>query len=113
MLIPQPFESYLATTLYLLFIFIIYKGVFQYTLLQKSKTNSIKSLVPLGTIGLILGIIGYIRGYMITFEAIEAAGDISPEIVASSFGHSGTYPILGLLLLATSFLFKYMNQPRN
>ncbi|MEQ8245136.1 hypothetical protein [Fulvivirga sp.] len=110
MLIPSPLDSFLSVALYVLLVFIIYKGVAQYILKSKEGVEEARSLVPLGAIGLIFGIIGYIRGYMMAFEAIEAAGDISPSIVAASFGQSGSYPILGLICLAVSYLFKYINQ---
>lgn len=91
-------------------IFIIYKGVLQY--IRKAKSSDIKSrsLIPLGAVGLILGIIGYIRGYSQAFEAIEAAADINPQIIANSVGNSIAYPVLGLLILAISFMFQYLNQ---
>jgi hypothetical protein len=45
-------------------------------------------------------------------ETIEAAGDISPAIVAQGFQNSFSYGVLGLLSLAASFVFKYLNAPR-
>jgi hypothetical protein len=113
MLIPHPFDSYLSSSIYLLLVFIIYKGVIQYLKLRKDSELKIRSLIPLGAIGLILGIIGHVRLYIKTFEAIEVAGDISPQIVASALGKGGSYPILGLLVLAVTFLFKYLNQAKN
>lgn len=110
MLIPNPIDSSLSLALYLLLIFIIYKGLVQYLQLRKDSGTRIRSLLPLGAIGVILGIIGYIRGYRMAFAAISAAGDISPELVSSAFGESGGYPILGLVCLLITFFFKYINQ---
>ena len=44
------------------------------------------------------------------FEAIEAAGDISPSIVAGALKAVWAYPILGMLTLAISCVFRYVNQ---
>ena len=41
---------------------------------------------------------------------IEEAGDISPALVAGAISGAITYPILGLVILGVSFLFKHLNQ---
>ena len=109
-MILNPLDSYLASALYLLLLFIIYKGLAQYIKQTRYGATKSRSLIPLGAVGLILGIIGYIRGYTMTFEAIEAVGDISPELVANSLGQNTSYPVLGLVTLAVTFVFRYLNQ---
>ncbi|MEM7110281.1 MAG: hypothetical protein AAF519_18790 [Bacteroidota bacterium] len=67
-------------------------------------------MVPLGWSAAVFGLIGSVRKYVITFDAIEQAGDISPSIVAAGFGSGGSYFVLGLLSLAIAFFFKFLNQ---
>jgi len=45
-----------------------------------------------------------------TFDAIAAAGDVSPALVAGGISNGYSHLPLGLLCLATAYLFKYINQ---
>jgi hypothetical protein len=67
--------------------------------------------VPLGAAATVFGFIGMFNQYIDVFKAIELAGDISPSIIASGYGSGGSYPILGLLSLAVSYVFRYINDP--
>lgn len=57
----------------------------------------LRSLIPLGLAAAAFGFIGLIMEYRDAFELIEAAGDISPSIVAGAFKAGLSYPILACL----------------
>ena len=69
-----------------------------------------RSVVPLGWAGTAVGFIGLFKQYTDAFEMIEAAGDISPSIVAGALGSGFSYPMLGFLCLAIGYVFKFVNQ---
>lgn len=115
MTIPSLFESGIATLLYLFLFFIVGMGLWQFVqpyFKSQVSERKLKSLIPLGAAATVLGVIGIIQGYINTMEIIEAAGDISPAIVAQGFKNSFSYGVLGLLSLAASFAFKYLNAPK-
>ncbi len=112
MAIPSIFESGIATILYLFLFFIVGMGLWQFIqryFKSQASERRLKSLIPLGAASTVLGVIGIIQGYINTMETIEAVGDISPAIVAQGFKNSLAYGVLGLLSLAASFVFKYLN----
>ena len=69
-----------------------------------------RSAVPLGWAAAAVGIAGLFQQYLTGFEMIEAAGDISPSIVASALRSGFAYPVLGFLCLAIGYVFKFVNQ---
>jgi hypothetical protein len=79
-------------------------------LLKSGESMQLRSLIPLGLAAAAFGFIGLFMEYREAFELIEAAGDISPSIVAGAFKAGWSYPILGLLSLAISCVFRYINQ---
>lgn len=113
MILPFPTASWVSILMYTLLIYIIYIGVWQFRILRIKGTQGhpffMSSLVPIGAVILCLGFLGHVMNIRMAFEAIEAAGDISPEIVAGSLKNSFNYVILGFLSLGFSFLFKYLN----
>ena len=112
MTIPSIFQSGIATILYLFLFFIVGMGLWQFIqiyFISHASERRLKSLIPLGSAATVLGVIGIIQGYINTMETIEAVGDISPAIVAQGFKNSFSYGVLGLLSLAASFIFRYLN----
>jgi biopolymer transport protein ExbB/TolQ len=100
--------------LYLLLGYILVVGFIQYTQLRnREEVNHPllkKSLVPLGALATVLGFMAMVNKIREAFDAIAAAGDISPAMVAG--GISQAYPLLtlGLLCLAISLIFRYFNR---
>lgn len=114
MRLPSLLESNVSLLLYALMTYIILMGLWQFIksryLLKQGESMQLRSLVPLGLAAAAFGFIGLFMEYSDAFEAIEAAGDISPSIVAGAFKAGWSYPILGMLTLAISCVFKYVNQ---
>jgi len=79
-------------------------------ILKEGETMRFRSVVPLGWAGTAVGFIGLFKQYTDAFEMIEAAGDISPSIVAGALGSGFSYPMLGFLCLAIGYVFKFVNQ---
>ena len=110
-MLPGIFEYVWSPVLYLVLLFLLYKGVWQFLVNRKKGVKS-RSLVPIGAIGLILSFIAYFDAMRASFDAITAAGDISPSLVAGSISSNQSLPILGLVCLAISYFFKYVNEVR-
>ena len=69
-----------------------------------------RSVVPLGWAAAAIGLIGLFKQYSDAFEMIEVAGDIGPSIVAEALKSGTSYPMLGFLCLAISYVLKFVNQ---
>ena len=114
MVLPFPTSTWVAALMYILLIYIMYMGIWQFRTVRIRKTRGhpffMGSLVPLGALILCLGFLGHVMNIRMAFEAIEAARDISPTLVATNLKNSFDYVILGLLSLGLSFLFKYINR---
>jgi hypothetical protein len=114
MRLPSILQSNISLLLYSLLAFIVMMGLWQFIksryLLKSGESMQLRSLVPLGLAAAALGFIGLFMEYRDAFELIEAAGDISPAIVAGALKAGWSYPILGLLTLAISCVFRYINQ---
>lgn len=111
--LPHPFYSGFATALYLLLMYILVVGFLQHYRMEWLRHPVLRrSLIPVGVIALATGFWGLIRNTQETFDAIEAAGDISPSLVAA--GISSGYPLLhlGLLCLILSLVFYYFNHKK-
>ena len=107
--LPNPFQSYLALSQYLLILVIAIIGSVQYIKAKKGTKVNAAYVLPLGAICLIVGFLGMFKTYRAAFEMIEVVGDISPQIIANSFKVAFDYPILGILGLALSYAFKFIN----
>ncbi len=105
----NPFHSPIAAFQYALIILIVILGIRQYDISRKGGKINKSFVVPLGAICLIIGFLGLILQVKQAFEAIEVAGDISPQIVASGIKAGYDYPIMGLVGIAISYAFRFIN----
>ena len=114
MCLPFIFESGISLLLYAFLFFILIAGLWQFIksrfLLKEGEAMRFRSLIPLGGAAAAFGFIGLFKQYSDAYQAIEMAGDISVSIVAGAFGAGGSYPMLGLLSLAISCVFGYVDQ---
>ncbi len=112
--LPYLFHSNVSLLLYAMLLYISIVGLLQFIkvryLLKPGDSMIFRSLVPLGVAAAVLGFVGLFVQYRESFEAIELAGDISPSIVAASMKDAFTYPIMGLLTLCISYVFRFLNQ---
>ena len=108
--IPSPLEFNFSSVSWMILIYILIMGFYQFYQIRIKKEAFKKNLVPLGYIALIFSIIQYINGMKTAFEAIAEAGDISPSLVAGGISYSTNYLFLGLMTLAITYLFRYINQ---
>ncbi len=107
---PYPAESGIAFILYVLLVFIVAMGIWQFIISRYlAETTKPRSLVPLGGAAAAFGFIGLYSQWSEAFEAIEMAGDISPAIVAGALHNGVSYPTFGFLILAISLVFRYVN----
>jgi hypothetical protein len=109
-----PYESPVAVILYMFLLLIVFVGGWQFIqiryLLKEGETLRFRSVVPLGWAAVALGFVGLFLQYSTAFEAIEMAGDISPAIVAAAMRPAFSYPMLGFLCMAISYIFRFVNQ---
>lgn len=114
MVFPAIYESNVSLILYAFLTFIIVLGVWQFVksryLLKEGESMRLRSLIPLGLAAAALGFVGLFIEYREAMEAVEASEDISPSIVAGAIKAAFSYPILGLVTLAISCVFRYVNQ---
>ena len=108
--LPSPFILSFSSISWLVLIYILVMGFYQFYQVRIKKATFAKNLVPLGYMALIFTIIDYILGMQNAFEAIAEAGDISPALVAGSMSFAMNSLFLGLITLAVSYLFRYINQ---
>lgn len=112
--LPSPFYTVYAFLLYCLLIYILVVGFIQYFKLRKGKVASSgllkRSLLPIGVIAVVIGVLGVVDQVKNVFEAISVAGDISPSIVSGGIALGYPHLTLGLLCLIITLLFKYSNQ---
>ena len=107
--LPNPLTSSIGLFQYLFIIAIVVFGVRQYLLTRRGVHVNKFFVIPLGVLCLILGFIGLFVHVKLAFDAIETAGDISPRIVARGIKDAYDYPVLGLLGLALSYSFRFIN----
>lgn len=69
-----------------------------------------KSLIPIGAIAAVLGFMAMTDQIREVFDAIQAAGDISPGLVSGGISLAYPHLTLGLLSLIISLLFHYFNR---
>lgn len=102
-----------SAILYLILIYILGMGLWQFIAPRIGREVRARSLVPLGAAAVVFGVIALIQHYRMAFGAIEEAGDISPSIVAGAFKDAYSNLTLGLLCLAIAFVFRFVNDKRN
>ena len=110
MKLPFLFQSGYSIIMYLMLFLIISLGLWQFFQIKTNKVDTVRSLVPIGVISTCLGIIAYFMQVSFAFDALAEAGDISPALVAGALSKATVYLILGMLTLATSYLFRFVNQ---
>ena len=91
-----PFFMY--TTLIVLFII---TGLFVYTLLKPKNPKGFELIKSFGWFAIVWGFLGQSIGLIGAFDAIQAAGDISPSIVAGGLKVALLSPAFGMF----TFLF--------
>lgn len=107
---PSVFEWGFPSAMYLLLFYILVRGSIQLYRVKTSQEVEKRSFVPLGALGLIVGLIAFVEGIRAAFDAIAEAGDISPGLGAEGISSAYSYPTLGLVILAVSYAFKYLTQ---
>lgn len=113
MALPHPFSSVFAAVLYLILFYILIIGFLQYYKPERLTLPIFKkSLVPVGIIGLAVGFWSLVYTIQQAFDAIEAAGDISPSMVAGGIASGYAYIYLGILCLIVSLVFYYFNHKK-
>ncbi|MEP4091054.1 hypothetical protein [Reichenbachiella sp.] len=108
--LPPIFQLGFSSLIYLILIYILIMGGYQYYIIRVKGGEYKRSFVPLGVVALILGIIAYIQKIRQAFDSIAEMGDISPSLVAGAISDTYSYPTLGLLCLGIAYLIKYLNQ---
>ncbi|MEL6561839.1 MAG: hypothetical protein AAFQ94_26875 [Bacteroidota bacterium] len=108
--LPSPFTLSFSSISWLILLYVLYLGSYQFYQIKIKKAPYRKNIVPLGYLALIFTIIDYILGMKTAFETIAEAGDISPALVAGSMSYSMNSLFLGLITLAITYLFQYINQ---
>jgi len=74
------------------------------------KKTHIDSMLVIGSIALVYGILLQIIGMVEALEAVIQAGDVSPQLVMQGLKESFATPILGMVLFIISLLFWYINK---
>lgn len=74
--------------------------------IQKEYTEKGLGLILLfGSLAIVTGFLGQAIGLVMAFDAIEAAGDISPSLLAGGFKVSMIAPLYGTFLFIFSLIF--------
>ena len=112
-MLPTPFESAFSLILWALLCYIVIVGILQlvFTRNGKRRENSFvnRPLYLVGSIAAVLGAIGHFNSYTQIMTLIGEVEDVSTFLVAPAFANSAAYLVLGLLGLAVSLLFGYIN----
>lgn len=69
---------------------------------NKYDSKGINYIIMFGSLAFIIGLLGQAIGMTAAFDAIEAAGDISPGLVAGGIKVSMIAPLYGLLFFIVS-----------
>ena len=89
-----PFFMYPLLLLFILILILIVKGF-----LKKGKLEKTTSLISsIALFAIVWGFLGQIIGLISAFDAIEAAGDISPAILAGGLKISALSPAFGMFV---------------
>lgn len=114
--LPLFSASWISIVAYIMLVLIVGMGTWQFFSKQFVKKARFLSwsLVPLGLASLSFSLIGMIKSYVVAFHAADAVGEMSKvqlsHAIVHGFLNGAPYPILGLLCLGISFVFKYINQ---
>ena len=112
-MLPGVTDSTLSILLYVLLAYSVAMGFWslflKYRYTRRGESIKVKSLIPVGCVATIFGILGYFMKVNNTFSEIERSSDISPSLVAGQLGNIYAYPALGLIVLAITLAFKYVN----
>ena len=109
-MLAMNYEMGISVILYSFLGYITIMGGIQWYQYKFGELTKVKSYVPLGAVALIVGVIGNVVRVRQAFDAIAAAGDVSPELVASEITRGYDFLIIGLVTLAVAFLYKYITQ---
>jgi hypothetical protein len=72
-------------------------------IIKKKNVKRIISLInTVGVFAMVWGFLGQIIGFLGAFEAIEMAGDISPQVMAAGLRISFYAPIFGIIIFLIS-----------
>ncbi|MBI9067487.1 MAG: MotA/TolQ/ExbB proton channel family protein [Salinivirgaceae bacterium] len=74
------------------------------------KKMHIDSMLVLGAIALVYGVLLQIIGMVQALEAVIQAADVSPQLVMQGLKESFMTPILGMVLFIVSIVFWYLNK---
>ena len=89
---------FMYTTLIVLFVII---GLFVYTLVKPNNPKGFELIQSFGWFAIVWGFLGQSLGLIGAFDAVQAAGDISPSLVAAGLKVALLSPLFGML----TFLF--------
>jgi ABC-type polysaccharide/polyol phosphate export permease len=90
-----------------------YLSIQLYLLKKKTiKKTNIDSMIVLGVVVFISGILNQIAGMIQALEAMIKATDISPQLVMGGIIESFKIPILCALVLIVSLVFWYFNKKK-
>ena len=88
-----PFFMYTMLLILLVVLFLFFTALF-----KKGNTNKIVSLISsFGLFVLIWGVLGMFIGFISAFDAIQAAGDISPTVLAGGIKVGLLSPVFGMV----------------
>jgi len=76
------------------------------------KKTNIDSMIILGVVVFISGILNQIAGMIVALEAMIQGGDISPQLVMGGIIESFKIPVLCAFVLIISLVFWYFNKKR-
>ncbi len=98
-----------ATMQYVILGYTVFVGVLQvYQARYKGLEVKKSKTIWLGALNVVVGAIAYFQSYREAMEAIAAAGDISPSLIADGMSQAFSFPILGLTNLGFAFLIRYL-----
>ncbi|MCW0483959.1 MotA/TolQ/ExbB proton channel family protein [Gaoshiqia sediminis] len=71
---------------------------------QKFTQNSLGLILLFGSLAIVTGFLGQAIGMLMAFDAIEAAGDISPALIAGGLKVSMITPLYGTIIFIFSLI---------
>lgn len=79
--------------------------IFRMVVRKESDLLLLNYILMFGSLSMITGILGQGIGLFQAMEAIQAAGDISPALIAGGFRVSMITPIYGIMIFIISLIF--------
>jgi biopolymer transport protein ExbB/TolQ len=80
---------------------------------RKNAKKLSETILFLGSLALLIGILGQAIGIMQALDAIEAAGDVSLGLMAGGFKVSMLAPMYGFMLFILSFIVWFISRKLN